>query len=245
MKKNEILVVAQARVGSSRLPYKSLLRIGGYAFLELVLLRIMRAKLIDEVIAAIPASPENDVLEALAQSLGIKCVRGPEDDVLGRCVLAAREKSGCSVIRVCCDNPLVAPEALDALASVFDARVHDLLQNVRRSSGYPDGLGAEIFSADCLSRLNLRATNPEDREHVTLFAYHHPEEFRVGEATAPDHWCAPDLRLDIDYEADYEAMCQFVAKLGGDPVTATIEEIIHTARNYPQLLEKRHNRFNT
>ena len=242
MTKHRVLVVAQARVGSSRLPRKSLLKIGKYVFFELVLRRIKQARYADGIVVALPETAENDELVDIAKDLGVDIVRGPEGDVLRRFVIATREASPNIIIRVCCDNPLVSPEALDALVLAYDERKHDLVQNVSRSSGYPDGVGAEIFSDGCLIRLDSLAAEQQCREHVTRYAYIHPDQFKIGELIAPAAWFAPHLRFDIDYFEDYLAMSEFIDLLGVDPSQAKLEEIVAAGLANPGILEKRHRR---
>jgi len=51
----------------------------------------------------------DDSLAALAQSLGVRAIRGPERDVLARFVLAAESSSAATLVRVTGDCPLVDP----------------------------------------------------------------------------------------------------------------------------------------
>ena len=58
--------VIQARLGSTRFPRKVLEPIIGVPALEMLVTRLARAPLIDEIILAIPETTENDALEDFA-----------------------------------------------------------------------------------------------------------------------------------------------------------------------------------
>jgi spore coat polysaccharide biosynthesis protein SpsF len=242
MSSRPVYAVVQARLGSSRLPGKSLFRVGDLSLLELVLFRVLRSKSLSGTIAALPDTAENDILATMAAGCGVEVVRGDHEDVLSRFVLAVHGKTPCSIVRVCADNPLIAPEAIDALCAFFDPALYDIGQNISRSTGYPDGVGAEILASECLERINVAARDKISREHVTLFAYDHPKEFRIAEVKAEPAWNAPDVRLDIDYGADYEAMVEFIKLLPSGPLEATLDDIVRVAVQNKKILEKRFSR---
>ncbi|RZK25035.1 MAG: spore coat protein, partial [Hymenobacter sp.] len=85
-----VLALIQARLGSSRLPGKSLLPLPLAAqgaqntLLGHVVGRARRASLVSEVVVATTSQPPDDPLAALATELGVKVFRGAEQDVLGR-----------------------------------------------------------------------------------------------------------------------------------------------------------------
>ena len=85
------LAIIQARLGSSRLPGKTLLPIfQDKGALELMLLRLRCAKRIDCLAVATTVAPEDNALVELCERLGVPCFRGPVDDVLDRFDRAAR-----------------------------------------------------------------------------------------------------------------------------------------------------------
>jgi len=239
MSSKPIYAVVQARVGSSRLPGKSLLKVGNLPLFELVVRRVMRSTSLSGTIAALPDTPENDILAVIATDCGVEVVRGDHEDVLSRFMVAVNGKIPCHIVRVCADNPLIAPEAIDTLCAFFGSGMYDIAQNISRSTGYPDGVGAEILTSDCLEKINMMAHDQSSREHVTLFAYQHPQEFRIGEVVAEPRWHAPNLRLDIDDAADYNAMQEFIRLLPSDPLEATLDDIVQVARHHSNILKKR------
>jgi spore coat polysaccharide biosynthesis protein SpsF len=203
--KPRTVAVVQARMGSKRFPGKMLAPLGGRPLLEWVLRRTSRAASLDGVVLATSDQPADDALERLASALGVPVYRGDEDNVLARFVGAARASSAGRVVRICADNPFVAPEELDRLVRVFSEGRCDYACNHqdRLGSGYADGLGAEIFNAGLLERIEPLA-DARQREHVTLYLWDHADEFRLAALPAPGPLAHPELRFDVNEPADLE-----------------------------------------
>jgi spore coat polysaccharide biosynthesis protein SpsF len=204
----------QARMGSSRLPGKSLLPVWGHmSLLEIVLRRVAAAREIDRLVLATSEDSRDDRLAELAARLGVAVHRGPEEDVLSRFVGALDRHPADAVVRVCADNPFVDPRVLDDLVVLFgEVQPCDYAANHMRASGLPDGVGAEVASASALRRAAREATSADDRQHVTSFIREHPDEFTVVLAPpAEPPW--PFVKLDIDTSADLKRMRQFAERL--------------------------------
>ena len=86
----KVVGIIEARMGSTRLPGKVMLPFGEEPALKLLLKRVRSAEKLDEVIVATTDQPQDDAIEQLADSLGVDCFRGSEDDVLGRVVGALK-----------------------------------------------------------------------------------------------------------------------------------------------------------
>ena len=106
--------VIQARVGSSRLPGKSIADIEGEPSLALLVQRLRNSHELDSVLVATSVNPLDDAVAELALELGCGLHRGPEDDVLTRFVEATRDLSG-TIVRVTADCPLTDPALVDEL----------------------------------------------------------------------------------------------------------------------------------
>ena len=114
------IAIVQARMGSSRLPGKMMMDLCDQPLLYWVLSRVKRTKLANSVLLAISDSEKDNPLAELAQQLNVPVFRGSETDVLGRFVAAAHMARADRVVRVCGDNPLIAPEEIDRLINFFE-----------------------------------------------------------------------------------------------------------------------------
>ena len=162
------VVVLQARIGSSRLPAKSLLSIHGF---PLAILAAKRAASTGhEVILATSDDPVDDPLAESALDYGVKCFRGSLDDVLGRFVAALRQYDGSTIVsRLTADNVIPDGTLIDAVQSEFLARDLGYLSTGGPKSGLPYGVSVEMMRLACLREADRRTNDAWDREHVTPF----------------------------------------------------------------------------
>src|SRR5438093_1423019 len=126
---SRIMAAVQARMGSRRFPGKVMECLGPHKILEWVLLRTLRAATIDQVVLVTSSASENDALCKLADRLSVPVLRGSEDDVLSRFALAAEKFRTDHVVRICADNPFVAPEEIDRLVPFYMATLPDYAFN--------------------------------------------------------------------------------------------------------------------
>ncbi|MGA2622474.1 MAG: NTP transferase domain-containing protein [Bacteroidota bacterium] len=203
-KKEKIVGIVQARMGSQRFPGKMKANLAGCPLIEWVLRRCLDSKSLDEVVLAVPYGPENDFLRNEAGRLKVTCVSGEEDDVLARFARAARYSSADIVVRICADNPLICASEIDRVVGLFLERRPDYAFNhvPRLGNNYVDGLGAEVLTSELLFRLSETATEKRQREHVTSFIWDNPGEFTMLTLSAPPEYAFPEIRLDVDTKED-------------------------------------------
>jgi spore coat polysaccharide biosynthesis protein SpsF len=171
-----VVAIVQARVGSTRLPGKVLMDLGGRPMVARVIERARATPGVALVAAAIPDLPEDDVLARACDARGALVVRGPSEDVLARYALAAEASRADVVMRLTADCPLLSPRvSAHVLAEFVDC---EYASNTLRRT-YPRGLDTEVFSAAALRHAERFAIDPVEREHVTPFIYRHPERFRL------------------------------------------------------------------
>jgi len=201
------ICVVQARCGSRRLPGKVLADLGGRPALDLLLTRIRSAP-VDEIVVATTTGPQDDGVASLAASLGTAVVRGPEDDVLARFAQVLAAHPADVVVRLTADCPLMDPAVVGSVLARHVEVGADYTSNTLIRS-YPDGLDVEVVSAPVLLAAAAEATDPAEREHVTLFVYRRPERFRLAAVRSP-----LDLaheRWTLDTPADLEWLRSIVA----------------------------------
>jgi spore coat polysaccharide biosynthesis protein SpsF len=199
-------------MGSTRFRGKMMERLGRHRIIEWVLRRTLRATMLDQVVLATSTAVENDVLRDVAEQLSVAALSGSEDDVLSRFVSAADEYGADYVVRVCADNPFIAPEEIDRIARFYLDETPDYAFNHIPKIGnmYPDGLGAEILSSALLHRLGVSTTESRHREHATLYIWDHMDEFRIETIPAPREIAFPSVKLDVDTPADLERLRRIV-----------------------------------
>ena len=159
-----------------------------------------------------------------------------QPQLLGRFSKAARLHEAQTVVRVCADNPFVAPEEIDRLADAYRAALAtganpDTLYMFNhipsRGNRYPDGLGAEIFSAALLHRMARETAVPAHREHANEFILDHPALFDIRTLPAPEDIAGPYIRLDVDTPDDLARMRRLCARVSPFSNPADIVSAFH------------------
>lgn len=199
------VALIQARLGSSRLPLKSLLCLRDVPLVDWIVQRVSTATLVHKVVVAIPDTPLDDILAEHLTRRNIAFFRGSENDVLQRFCAAGRAFGAEQIVRVCADNPLVSGEAIDDLLRFYAQGTCDYAYNhIPRNNRWPDGLGAETLSFTLLEELNRVATLPQHREHCLSYIWDHADNYRIATFDPADPViCRPELKLDMDTKDDF------------------------------------------
>lgn len=193
------VVIAQARVGSSRLPGKVLKTLGGKQVFAQVLSRASRAKGVDEVCIATTTEPGDDAVATAAQALGYSVFRGSEADVLARYAGAAAMLKADVVVRITCDCPLIDPNVIESAVRELRDKGADYV--AQEWSEWPQGVGCEVFPRALLDQAVASTSDPYDREHVTPWIRNHGGRI-VRWMSGPGGEVAHQRWL-LDYPEDY------------------------------------------
>ena len=102
-------IIIQARMGSQRLPGKSMQVIGGQPLIAHVLQRVGRVRGIDRVILATTDRPEDALFAEVAREHGAFFFQGEADNVQKRFLDAALQYGIDLIVRVTGDNPFIEP----------------------------------------------------------------------------------------------------------------------------------------
>ncbi|MFC1705297.1 cytidylyltransferase domain-containing protein [Planctomycetota bacterium] len=228
------VAVIQARMGSTRLPGKVLAPLVGRPLLWHVVHRLRRCACVDEIVIATSTCEADDALEAFAQKLGVRVVRGSEDDVLARFWKATVETDADLVVRVCGDSPLIDPATIDAHVS---ALLHNDAEYVLGESGVPCiHEGFSTLRRSVLHRLFEEASDdPIAREHVTGYLKAHPSFARTLRVPIDEDYQF-EARLSVDTPPDVLFIEAIYQHLGAAPGEADVREVVRLLRRQPELL---------
>jgi spore coat polysaccharide biosynthesis protein SpsF len=228
-----VVVIVQARMGSTRLPGKVLMDLCGRPMLERQIERLRRATTPDAIVIATTTGRGDAPIVALATALGVPVYRGPEDDVLARYAGAAEAHRADVVVRVTADCPLIDPVVLDrCVRRLLDAPELDYVSNALPRT-YPRGLDVEALTRAALDAAHREASEGADREHVTRYVWRRPQRFRIAGVTDDaDH---SHLRWTVDAPEDLEVVrAVYAALYGADPEFGYADALRH-AREHPAV----------
>ena len=201
-------IFLQARMGSSRLPGKTLKTI--ISNKPLIYYVIERLKLINDTKIVLLTSilPKDDILENWCKENNIECFRGSEDNVLERYYQAAIYYKADNIIRATGDNPLVEPYFANNLLEKHINYNADYSSNKSEiGSNLPDGLGVEIFTFNALENSMKNSSMPHHFEHVNEYILENKDKFKIyKDCNAGSLVEKSDIRLTVDTPEDFEKM---------------------------------------
>jgi spore coat polysaccharide biosynthesis protein SpsF len=225
------LGIIQARMDSSRLPRKVLLKLGGRTVLERVVRGARQSGVLDQLVVATTAEPADDAIVEECERIGVPSYRGPVDDVLGRFLGVLDQHESDVVLRFTADNPLIDPAIISLAHRVFLASGADYL-STSLAHTLPRGLDVEMVRTPVLRQIDELATD-HHRVHVTSYVYTHAEQFEViGLTLQPD---LSHLRLTLDTEDDLKLILSIVDHFGDEPVD--IKTLATWLASRPDLVE--------
>jgi spore coat polysaccharide biosynthesis protein SpsF len=236
----KIVVVVQARMGSTRLPGKVLLPLAGEPLLARMLERVQAASEPDELCIATTTAAEDEPIRQLARRLGVRAESGHPTDLLDRHYQVGLATGADAIVKIPSDCPLIDPGVIDAVLSRFrqEAGSYDFVTNLHPPS-WPDGNDVEAMPLPILQLAWREARRPFEREHTTPFIWDQPERFRLLNVRSP---LAGDLskthRFTIDLPEDYAFISRVYDLLWSPrrPVFS-LGQILELLRAEPELLE--------
>ncbi|MCF6440365.1 glycosyltransferase family protein [Pseudoalteromonas luteoviolacea] len=208
-----VQIIIQARMTSTRLPGKVLLPLCNSTVLQVMLDRLAEFK--EHIIIATTNDGSEAPIVELCKEQKIKYYQGSTEDVLSRYYEAATQYGAIddtTIVRLTSDCPLIDPHLTKQVIDEHQRSQFDVV-NLGPHSGYPRGLDCTAFSYQLLKKTHQLATSKADREHVTLgmakFSSIATYSFAEGESL--EHW-----RLTLDEPDDYTAIKAIYAHFGNN-----------------------------
>ena len=228
-----ITCIIQARMGSTRLPGKTMEKITkDKRVIDFVVEQLKFSKIIEKIIVAIPDSIEDDVTYNHLLSKKIQTYRGSLKNVLDRYYQCAKNISSSVIVRVTADCPLIDPEIVDKVITKFIKNKFDYVSNTHPRT-FPYGTETEVFSFNALEKAWNETRNDFDREHVTPYFYKNPNKFSIGNVIQEKN--QSNYRWTIDYNEDLELVKYIANNIIKKPILTN--DIINLIIKNPNLLK--------
>lgn len=225
--------IIQARMGSTRLPGKVLMKISKYPMLWHVISRVQQASILDHVVVATSEAEADEPVVTLCREIETACFRGSEDDVLDRFYQTAHAIDADIIVRVTADCPLLDPNVLEKTVELFQASPCDYASNTIDRT-FPDGLDVEVFSFTALAQAWGEAQLMSEREHVTSYIWKNPELFNIQQYTQDQS--LSHLRWTVDEPEDMEFVRCVYKHLYQPGHTFLMEDVVKLLEEHPELL---------
>jgi spore coat polysaccharide biosynthesis protein SpsF len=219
----KVVAIIQARMGSTRLPGKVMLPIGGKSMLARVVTRVHRAQMIDEVVVATSTKAQDDPIVNECQTLSVPCFRGNEDDVLDRYYQCALQYEANVIVRITADCPMIDPEVIDQAIVTFLSKKADYASNGLQRT-FPRGLDTEVMTIAALKKAWQEAKLNFQRVHVTPYIHRNPKEFRLEPILAGSD--TSQYRWTVDTQEDLNLVRTIYARFGNADTFSWLDAVM-------------------
>ena len=220
--------IIQARMGSSRLPGKALMKSdSGKPLLYYVINQLRYCSKIKNLVIATTTNQEDDEIEKFANNNSVNVFRGKEKDVLDRYFQCAKKYSFSTIVRITDDCPLIDPQIVDKVIEQFFSENCDFATNTLTRT-FPIGTDVEVFSFSALNNAWENAQLPSEREHVTPYL-RNKENYKIINVENDKN--ISNLRLTVDRIEDVELIKQILNNISINPIH--LEDILELFSQKP------------
>jgi spore coat polysaccharide biosynthesis protein SpsF len=228
-----------ARMGSSRLPGKTLLPFGerpllGHIFQRLELADIPRR----DIVVCSSTLAEDRAIEEYCDSHGVSFFGGDPVNVSKRVLDCAEYHKLASFLMVLGDNPWIDPGQLRFIVRRFSSRQVDYgvtatpeLIGTQAELYSPVGTRIQVINTRILNELVLLRNSPLTREHVSLLFQDLPGSYRVEIVEHANLWKLHEIsnmNISINTRLDYMNAVSVLQAVGP---SACIGDIVDTYRS--------------
>jgi spore coat polysaccharide biosynthesis protein SpsF len=233
-----IIVVIQARKGSTRFPGKILMPVLGKTLLERQIERIFSAKLPTKIVVATTTLPEDDKIVEICSNKDFLYFRGHPTDLLDRHYKTALAFKADIVVKIPSDCPLIDPEIIDKVIRYYleNTDKYDFVSNLHPPT-YPDGNDVEVIPMNILHAAWKEAEKNYELEHTTPYIWDNQTRFRIGNVfweTGLDY--SMTHRFTIDYFEDYRFIKSVFEELYPLKPLFRLEDILELLSLKPEIL---------
>lgn len=228
----KIGIISQARMTSTRLPGKVLIKIKDKQILKYHIDRLKWSEL--PIFIATTINQEDNPIVDFSNKEELKVFRGDEHNVLSRFYQCATENNLDVIVRVTSDCPLIDGQLIKDAVEVYlkenDEKLY-LSNTIERT--FPRGLDFEIFSYKLLDEAFRKADQDSELEHVTPYINQNKSSnVRVKsflKATNDSHY-----RITLDTKDDFKLIERLIIDFNADDLTG--EEIVKVLKSHPDLV---------
>jgi spore coat polysaccharide biosynthesis protein SpsF len=225
--------IIQARMGSSRLPGKVMMKVNNDdTVLSFLAKQLSYSKHMKKIVIATTEQEGDDIIARSAKDMGIECFRGNRLDVLDRYYQCAKKFNFSTIIRITADCPLIDPHIVDLVIEKFKDSGYDYVTNSLIRT-YPYGTEVEIFSFNTLETAWNNAKKLSEREHVTPYIYNNKHIFRIFNIEYPRN--ISHLSWTVDRSNDLKLVQSIILKIDKRPIL--LEDILDLIKKEPDLTD--------
>ena len=220
-----------ARLKSTRLPKKLLLKINRREIIRHMIDRLKVSESLSNIIICTSDNPQDKPLVKIAKEEGIDYFLDDEEDVILRLYNTAKEFKLDYVLNITADCPLVSIEYINKIVKKYKESNADFIRCLDLPHGfYSYGLKVDAMKKVC----EIKKTNETE---VWGRYFTDTGLFDVVDLNIPKKYIRKDYRLTLDYPDDFEFFKKIFEHFGKNTYKTPILEIIKYLDRNPQVVE--------
>jgi spore coat polysaccharide biosynthesis protein SpsF len=237
------IILIQARMNSSRLPGKVLLKFGNKTALHLMVDRIRTTKINEIIVASTTNRKDIAIEEECSKNIKVKCFRGDENNVIKRMIDAATKwglPNNGIIVDLSGDCPFIDRKIVEYLLYKIRSMNLDYVHNDIINRSWPDGVDCQIYRLHALKEAYKLITNPIHYAHsgwnIPTYCTHLIESWCW---IAPKKYSWPTLGLTLDEEKDYlflKSMYERFSDKNRYPQPFSVKTMIGVLKRCPNLV---------
>ena len=221
-----------ARMGSSRLPGKTLSEVSGAPLITRIIQRMQSFGRLEEIVLASPDTVEDQPLLQAGADAGAIPFAGSEEDVLDRLYQAAKSRSADAIVHIGGDCPFCDHDLMTRALDLLEAGEAEFVSNLDPMT-YPAGLDIDAMTFEALERCWQRATLRTTRIHCLSYIHQNPDEFAIENFEHDIN--LGHLRWTLDYPEDLEMVRRVFEALGPDGQYFGMPDILSFLESNPDV----------
>ena len=219
-----------ARLKSTRLPKKLILKLNGREVIRHMIDRLKLSSVLNSIIICTSNNPQDEPLIKIAIDEGINYFLGDEDDVILRLYNASKEFGLDYALNITADCPLVSIEYIEKIVAKYKETNADLIRCLDLPHGfYSYGLKIDALKKVCEVKKS-RNTEVWGRYFTDTGL------FNVVDLEIPKKYIRKDYKVTLDYPEDFKFFQELFNHFGVDTYKASMSEIIKYLDENPQIV---------
>lgn len=228
----KVAVIVMARMKSSRLPGKTLMKAAGKPLLGHLLDRLDAVRSADSIIVATSIEPQDDAIATFCGNRKTAVFRGSESDTMERFVRAADATGAEIALRITGDCPLVDPKTVDLVIEAIKSGAFDYV-STDLVPQYPNGMGCDAYTRAALSRL-YEASRHLDPEQSWMLTRDPALGLRCGLAPGPGRGSLSQYRVTVDTPEDFEVVQRIFTALVPRKRDFGLDDVADVLERHPE-----------
>jgi spore coat polysaccharide biosynthesis protein SpsF len=219
-----------ARLGSSRLPNKHLLKINDKYCIEHLIERVKKSKLANKIILCTTLLPEDTILCNIATQHGIGFYRGGIKDKLDRWRGAADKFDVDFFVTADADDLFCEPKLIDLCFKQYDKTKADFIE------WDPGSLICGAFSYGIsTAALRFVCAKKQTIDTEMMWTFFNKGCFKKEKLqNVPSVFMRPEIRATLDYEEDFEFFKQIYIYMKNK--NFSLEDVVSLIDKHPEII---------